>query len=87
MFTIKHYFREGLITLTLEYFKVNLSARNIFLETDTFHLMFKANDDDGLMLGYDDVERMEKLITRSLDASRSNSIPAVKRCQIGRAHV
>ena len=23
MFTIKHYFREGLITLTLEYFKIN----------------------------------------------------------------
>ena len=23
MFTIKHYFREGLITLSLEYFKIN----------------------------------------------------------------
>ena len=23
LFTIKHYFREGLITLSLEYFKVN----------------------------------------------------------------
>ena len=32
------------------------------------------------MCGFDDVERMEKLITRSLDATRGNSIPAVKRC-------
>jgi len=60
MFTIKHYFREGLITLTLEYFKVN--------------------SEDSLMYDFEDVERMERLITRSLDARRGNSIPAVRRC-------
>lgn len=30
LFTIKHYFREGLITLSLEYFKVSISIAVIF---------------------------------------------------------
>ena len=32
------------------------------------------------MYTYEDVERMERLITKSLDASRGQSIPAIRRC-------
>ena len=38
------------------------------------------NSEDGLMYDFVDVERMERLITKSLDASRGTSIPAIKRC-------
>lgn len=60
MFTIKHYFREGLITLTIEYFKIN--------------------QDDALLFDYDEVERLERLVTRNLDADHGASLPAIKRC-------
>jgi len=60
MFTIKHYFREGLITLSLEYFKIN--------------------KEDALLYNYDQVERLEILITRALDAGKGASIPAIQRC-------
>jgi len=60
MFTIKHYFREGLITLTIEYFKIN--------------------QDDALLFDYEEVERLERLVTRNLDADHGASLPAIKRC-------
>jgi len=60
MFTIKHYFREGLITLSLEYFKIN--------------------QDDALLFDYPEVTRLERLVTRNLDADYGASIPPIKRC-------
>ena len=42
--------------------------------------MCQVNSEDGLMYDFVDVERMERLITKSLDASRGTSIPAIKRC-------
>ena len=42
--------------------------------------MCQVNSEDGLMHDFVDVERMERLITKSLDASRGTSIPAIKRC-------
>jgi len=60
MFTIKHYFREGLITLSIEYFKIN--------------------QDDALLFDYAEVERLERLVTRNLDADYGASMPAIKRC-------
>jgi len=60
MFTIKHYFREGLITLSLEYFKIN--------------------QEDALLFDYTEVERLERLVTRNLDADYGASIPPIKRC-------
>jgi len=60
MFTIKHYFREGLITLTLEYFKIN--------------------QEDALLYNYDQVEQLQYLIKRSLDASKGSCMPAIQRC-------
>ena len=42
--------------------------------------MCQVNSEDGLMHDFLDVERMERLITKSLDASRGTSIPAIKRC-------
>jgi len=60
MFTIKHYFREGLITLSIEYFKIN--------------------QEDALLFDFTEVERLERLVTRNLDADYGASIPAIKRC-------
>jgi len=60
MFTIKHYFREGLITLSIEYFKIN--------------------QEDALLFDYAEVERLERLVTRNLDADYGASLPAIKRC-------
>jgi len=60
MFTIKHYFREGLITLSIEYFKIN--------------------QEDALLFDYAEVERLEQLVTRNLDADYGASMPAIKRC-------
>ena len=42
--------------------------------------MCQVNSEDGLMYDFVDVERMERLITKSLDASRGTSISAIRRC-------
>ena len=75
MFTIKHYFREGLITLSLEYFKVRVLI--IIINNNP---PVKINQDDALLFDYPEVTRLERLVTRNLDADYGASIPPIKRC-------
>ena len=77
MFTIKHYFREGLITLSIEYFKVSIILIFYF---KFLMILEQINQDDALLFDYAEVERLERLVTRNLDADYGASLPAIKRC-------
>jgi hypothetical protein len=39
MFTIKHYFREGLITLSIEYFKINQDDALLYNHSHVSHAL------------------------------------------------